>query len=130
MKVVVSFLALLLVTPFLASPAGYTACNILDIIHPLWLAAKQTSHRRGEGESWARAQLDMALRHWVAGQGFAFAPQSGGADAVPGLQGTEMWLTIVWLLADYLGASAALSYRPTGVHNPDPLISLPPIAQR
>jgi hypothetical protein len=116
--------------PFLAMPAGYTACNILDIIHPLWLAAKQTSHRRGEGETWARAQLDMALRHWVAGQGFAFAPQSGGADAVPGLQGTEMWLTIVWLLADYLGASAALSYRPTGVHNPDPLISLPPITQR
>ena len=116
--------------PFLEAPAGYTACNILDIIHPLWLAAMQTSHRRSEGETWARAQLDLALGHWVPGQGFAFAPQSGGADAVPGLQGTEMWLSIVWLLADYLGLSAALSYRPSGVHNPEPLISFPPIAQR
>lgn len=105
---------------------GYTACNILDIIHPLWLSAKQTSFRRSEGETWARSQLDRALGHWVAGQGFAFAPRGGGADAVPGLQGTEMWLSIVWLLADYLGMSGALSYRPAGVHNPDPLIDLRP----
>ncbi|WP_211373546.1 hypothetical protein [Agromyces allii] len=110
--------------PSLESGDGYTACNILDIIHPLWLAARQSSRRREEGEEWARAQLDRALTNWNDGEGFAFAPHSDGADSVPGLQGTEMWLTIVWLLADYLGVSDGLGYRPAGVHNPDPLVRI------
>jgi acetyltransferase-like isoleucine patch superfamily enzyme len=113
--------------PLLDSGSGYTACNILDIIHPLWLASKQTAHRRTEGEAWARLQLERALTHWVDGAGFAFAPDAHDSDAVVGLQGTEMWLSIVWLLADYLGMSDALGYRPEGVHNPDPLITLNPI---
>ena len=49
---------------------------------------------------------------------------------MPGLQGTEMWLTIVWLLADYLGVVRRPVYRPAGVHNPDPLVSFPSVAQR
>ena len=109
------------------SGSQYTACNILDIIHPLWLAAKQTSHERARVEAWARAQLDSALAHWVDGEGFAFAPRSRGTDAVAGLQGTEMWLTIVWLLADYLGVSEAPGYRAVGVHNPDPLVRIAPV---
>lgn len=114
--------------PFLETGEGYTACNYLDIIHPLWLAAKQTDHGRAHGEAWARTQLDRALENWVDGAGFAFAPRSDGADAVPGMQGTEMWLSIIWLLADYLGLSDALGYRPAGVHNPDPLVILPAVA--
>lgn len=114
--------------PALATPDGWTACNVLDIAHPLWLAAKQTSHRRAEGEAWARAQLDRALQSWADGAGLAFAPRSDGADGVPGLQGTEMWLSIVWYLADYLGAADALGYRPRGVHNPDPLVRIAPVA--
>ena len=39
-----------------------------------------------------------------------------------GLQGTEMWLAIIWLLSDYLGLSDALGYRPRGVHRPEPLV--------
>ena len=113
--------------PFLDTADGYTACNILDIIHPLWLASKQTTHGSTEGQSWARAQLERALGYWVDGAGFAFAPRSKGADGVPGLQGTEMWLTIVWLLADYLGLSEELGYRSAGVHNPDPIVRLAPI---
>ncbi|GAA1972249.1 DapH/DapD/GlmU-related protein [Microbacterium pumilum] len=113
--------------PFLDTADGCTACNILDIIHPLWLAAKQTGQGRAEGRLWARTQLEKALAHWVDGAGFAFAPRSRGADGVPGLQGTEMWLTIVWLLADYLGLSEELGYRPAGVHNPDPIVGLVPI---
>ena len=37
--------------PFLATPAGYTACNILDIIHPLWLGGKAdlAPPQRGRG---------------------------------------------------------------------------------
>jgi acetyltransferase-like isoleucine patch superfamily enzyme len=116
--------------PLLATPEGLTACNILDIVHPLWLAAKQTEHRRAEGAAWAQDRLRQALRNWKDGQGLAFAPLSDGPDGVPGLQGTEMWLSIIWLLADYLGASDALGYRPRGVHNPDPLVRLPPAALR
>jgi hypothetical protein len=116
--------------PYLATPDGYTACNVLDVVHPLWLAARQTGHRRAEGEAWARGQLRRALRSWVDGAGFAFAPASDGADAVAGLQGTEMWLSIVWLLADYLGLADELGYRPRGVHSPDPLVRLAPISDR
>jgi acetyltransferase-like isoleucine patch superfamily enzyme len=116
--------------PHLATPEGYTACNILDVIHPLWLAAKQTAHRRTEGAAWAHDQLRRVLRHWSDGAGLAFAPRSAGADAVAGLQGTEMWLSIIWLLSDYLGLSDALGYRPRGVHSPDPLVRLTPIGAR
>lgn len=113
--------------PHLATPDGYTACNVLDVIHPLWLAAKQTGHRRAEGAAWARDQLDQALASWSDGAGFAFAPHSTGPDGVPGLQGTEMWLAIIWYLSDYLGAADALGFRPRGVHSPDPLVRLAPI---
>lgn len=116
--------------PHLATPEGYTACNVLDVIHPLWLAARQTGHRRTEGAAWAQDQLQRALRHWSDGAGFAFAPRTDGPDGVAGLQGTEMWLSIVWYLADYLGLSDALGYRPRGVHSPDPLVRLAPIAAR
>ena len=48
---------------------------------------------------------------WVDGAGFAFSP-----EAPPGLQGTEMWLSIVATGADLLGMGAALPYVPRGVH--------------
>ncbi|MET9022439.1 acyltransferase [Actinopolymorpha sp. NPDC004070] len=103
------------------------ACNVLDVIHPLWLIGKQTRLRRDEGEKWARWQLDRALTRWRDGAGFSFALEDGrGAerDRTPGLQGTEMWLAVIWLLADYLGESGALGYRPRGVHRPEPAPSL------
>ena len=49
-----------------------------------------------------------ALRRWNDGAGFGFGPAPGdrGADRDrPGLQGTEMWLAIIWLLADLVGVS-------------------------
>jgi hypothetical protein len=116
--------------PHLATPEGYTACNILDVIHPLWLAAQQTEHRRSEGAAWAHDQLRRALGSWSDGAGFAFAPLTEGPDGVAGLQGTEMWLSIIWLLADYLGLADALGYRPRGVHSPDPLVRLAPVHKR
>jgi hypothetical protein len=33
-----------------------------------------------------------------------------------------MWLSIIWLLADMCGESAALGYRPLGVHRPEPAL--------
>jgi hypothetical protein len=103
---------------------NYNACNILDVIHPLWLARKQTTYGEQEGRRWAEAQLRAILTRWVDGAGFAFAPDGTDDRAIPGLQGTEMWLAIIWLLSDYLGVSDALGYRPRGVHRPEPLINL------
>ena len=36
-----------------------------------------------------------------------------------------MWLSIIWLLADYLGTAEPLGYKPRGVHRPDPLVTPP-----
>lgn len=92
-----------------------SACNVLDVVHPLWLAGKQTDHRRAELRDRMAAMLDDTLSRWVDGQGFSFAP--GGPC---GLQGTEMWLSIVYLMADHLGEAAGLSWRPRGVHRLEP----------
>jgi acetyltransferase-like isoleucine patch superfamily enzyme len=102
------------------------ACNVLDVVHPLWLARKQTGYRAGDANGWAEKQLQHALRQWQTGAGMAFsaAPESG-TQSLPGLQGTEMWLAIIWYLADLLDAAEALGYRPRGVHRPEPATLLP-----
>lgn len=96
-----------------------TACNVLDVVHPLWLCARQSDHRHAEVREVAAAMLGHVPGHWVDGAGFGFA-----TGDVPGLQGTEMWLSILWLLADLLGESDGLSWRPRGVHRPEPADSL------
>ncbi|MEV0996001.1 acyltransferase [Nonomuraea sp. NPDC050202] len=107
-------------------PDTGNACNVLDVIHPLWLLGRQTPHRRAEGEAWAREHLARALGGWHDGAGLSFALSGGsGAARTPGLQGTEMWLAIIWLLADYLGISDTLGYRPRGIHRPEPAIRYP-----
>ncbi|MFH1496291.1 MAG: acyltransferase [Verrucomicrobiota bacterium] len=88
------------------------ACHVLDVVHPLWLCRKQTAHRRDEIEAWARKYLPKAIAHWQRDRGFDFVI----ARHEPNLQGTEMWLSIVYLMADLLGCSDALGYRPRGVH--------------
>ncbi|RBM06883.1 DapH/DapD/GlmU-related protein [Streptomyces sp. PT12] len=104
-------------------PERQNACNILDIAHPLWLT-RHTGHRADEVTALARRLLADAIGHWTPGQGFGFlAPHPTTARApaaAPGLQGTEMWLAIVWLLADLAGVADALGYRPRGVHRPEP----------
>jgi acetyltransferase-like isoleucine patch superfamily enzyme len=98
-----------------------TACDVLDVIHPLWLCGQQTRHRRAEAQDWARQRLEAALSCWQPDAGFAFSPSAhaGPGEHVPSLMGTEMWLAIIWLLADVLGESGALGYRPRGVHRPE-----------
>ncbi|MFF5960963.1 acyltransferase [Streptomyces luteogriseus] len=104
------------------APGRENACNVLDVIHPLWLCARQTTHRSEEARSWAASQLTAALGRWTPGGGFAFGPTADGSGPgrEPGLQGTEMWLAIVWLLADVVGVADALGYRPRGIHRPEP----------
>ncbi|MFF6784563.1 DapH/DapD/GlmU-related protein [Streptomyces sp. NPDC012510] len=104
------------------------ACNVLDVAHPLWLCTRQSgggdgsddSYRAAEIRRWAEQRLGAALTRWQDGEGFGFGPGTAGPGPEPGLQGTEMWLAIVWLLADLLGRSDALGYRPRGVHRPEP----------
>ncbi|WP_324761041.1 acyltransferase [Haloarcula sp. GH36] len=88
------------------------ACNTLDVVHPLWLCGQQTDYRRDEIQEWARRQLDLILDNWYDRRGFAFDLTSGS----PTLQGTEMWLSVVYLLAEVCGVSDAVGYRPRGVH--------------
>ena len=57
------------------------------------------------------SQLALGVGRWVDGRGFGFAP-----GQAPGLQGTEMWLSIIYLAADALGMAAELGYSPKGVH--------------
>jgi serine acetyltransferase len=87
------------------------ACNLLDVVHPLWLLSRATTHRRDEVMRFVERQLSIIPGRWVDGAGFAFAP--GGP---PGLQGTEMWLAILATGADLLGMGDALPYVPRGVH--------------
>jgi hypothetical protein len=96
-----------------------TACNVLDIVHPLWLCAKQTDHRKDEIRSLMESQVDAILDRWIPNRGFAFKP-----DTEPGLQGTEMWLSILHIAADYLGLAHALGYRPKGVHRTEVALQL------
>jgi hypothetical protein len=102
------------------------ACNVLDVAHPLWLCGRQAGgrtagdgYRSAEIHAWAEGQLTAARGRWHGGQGFGFG--RGAAGPEPGLQGTEMWLAIVWLLSDLLGRSDSLGYRPRGVHRPEPV---------
>jgi acetyltransferase-like isoleucine patch superfamily enzyme len=111
------------------------ACNVLDVAHPLWLCTRQTAQRTGDGgyrspevRAWAERQLAAVLPRWQDGRGFGFAFGSvlsdNGPGREPGLQGTEMWLAVIWLLADLIGRSDALGYRPRGVHRPEPARTL------
>ena len=96
------------------------ACNILDVVHPLWLCLRQTGHRRDEARHWVLARLPLALEQWRPGRGLTFDPHAKTDQGQPGLQGTEMWLSIIYLMADLVDLSGNLSYRPNGVHRLQP----------
>lgn len=93
-----------------------SACNVLDAVHALWLCARQSNHRHAEMRDQVAALLDRTLRYWVDGEGFGFD------DGDPtSLQGTEMWLSTIYLMADYLGEADGLSWEPRGVHRLEPV---------
>ncbi|MDH6454593.1 MULTISPECIES: DapH/DapD/GlmU-related protein [unclassified Streptomyces] len=106
-------------------PGRENACNVLDVVHPLWLCTRQLGraadgYRRDEIHDWAERQLAGVLPRWQDGRGLGFGPGTSGPGPEPGLQGTEMWLAITWYLADLLGRSDELVYRPRGIHRPEP----------
>ncbi len=87
------------------------ACNLLDVVHPLWLCLRQTDHRRREAEAVARKVRAAIPDLWQDGQGIAFAP-----GHAPGLQGSEMWLSVLFTASALLGEEDACVYQPRGVH--------------
>lgn len=108
------------------APSRQNACNVLDVAHPLWLT-RGSGYRRAEVEAVASRLLDDAMAYWTDEEGFGFhspASPARGPAHEPGLQGTEMWLAIIWFLADLLGYSDALGYHPRGVHRPEPALHL------
>lgn len=96
-----------------------TSCNVLDVIHPLMICALQTDHRKDDVRATIlRLALGME-EQWVTDRGIAFAP-----DEEPGLQGTEMWLSIAGLVAEYLGMTDEMGFRLAGIHRFEPAIDL------
>ncbi|MCZ4072507.1 acyltransferase [Agrobacterium sp. LMR679] len=95
--------------------ADFNACNLLDTIHPLLLCLKQTDHRQDEAKEIAREILHRNEGRWQRSRGFAFAE---GHPA--GLQGTEMWMSVLWLSAKLLDAEHLLPFRPRGIHRFEP----------
>ena len=99
-----------------------------DVAHPVWLCTRQPAggggrddgYRSVEIRSWAERQPTATLARRQDGKGFGFGPGTAGPGPEAGLQGTEMRPAIIWLLADLLGRSDALGYRPRGVHRPEP----------
>ncbi|MBW6425993.1 acyltransferase [Rhizobium sp. XQZ8] len=93
------------------SGATYTACNLLDTVHPLWLCLKQTDFMRAQAETVAETVILRAPERWSTGRGFAFADGQAAS-----LQGTEMWLSTLHLAADLLGLAGEFAFIPQGVH--------------
>jgi len=94
----------------------FNACNLLDTVHPLLLCLEQTDHRRDEAKEIAREVLRRNRGRWQKGSGFAFAE---GHPA--GLQGTEMWMSVLWLSARLLGEQQLLPFQPRGIHRFEPV---------
>ncbi|MEM9420109.1 MAG: acyltransferase [Planctomycetota bacterium] len=105
--------------PRFFGPGKATACYVLDIIHPLWLALKQVDYRRNEAKAVAAYWLEDTIGRWREGEGFAFETRD---DAISSLMGTEMWLSIAWLCADLLGLAGAGDCPPLGIHLAPPLV--------
>lgn len=40
------------------------ACNVLDVVHPLWLCRKQSDYRQTEIRAWAEKLLGEVLPFW------------------------------------------------------------------
>ncbi len=96
------------------------ACNLLDVVHPLWLLSRQTDYRRAEIRAAVGALLQGVCGDWVDGHGF---PWQVGRDQ-PGLRGTEMFMAVIHIAADLLGESDGLSFVPRGVHRLEPATTL------
>ena len=97
--------------------SGYdrTACNVLDVVHPLLLAARFSQHRHVDLDATLLGVARSIDAKWQDGRGFAFCDAEE-----PSLQGTEMWLSIAALIAMHFGMSDDLSFKLVGIHRFSP----------
>lgn len=86
------------------------ACDALDIIHPMYFIGGFTKYRRAECEAWCVKMLPLFINEFTP-LGFAF--EMGGEAS---LKGSEMWLSVIYLMCDYLSLGELLGYSPKGVH--------------
>ncbi len=107
--------------PRFFGPHKGTACDVLDVAHPLWLASRQTDHRRSEINVQAERLLKNILPCWRDGLGLSFTPEAGDT---PSLHFTEQWLGVLYPLADLLGLASLLGYRPKGIHRMEAAASI------
>jgi acetyltransferase-like isoleucine patch superfamily enzyme len=98
-----------------------TACNVLDVVHPLMLCLTATGHRRAEADATILHLAEGIDTAWQDGAGFPFAPGES-----PGLQGTEMWLSIAALVAMHLGCADDLGFALAGIHRFEPAATVRP----
>jgi acetyltransferase-like isoleucine patch superfamily enzyme len=106
---------------FRSGPA-VDACNLLDVVFPLWLAGRQTDHRRDDVRRVLEGILETHMPRWLDAAGFAFAPEADPQSPAgrPGLQGTEMGVSIVFTAAQALGLAEELGYKLRGIHRLSP----------
>ena len=95
---------------------SWTACNLLDTVHPLWLLGQQSDHLRPNALGIAADTIVRAAAHWRDREGFAFAEGQPAS-----LQGMEMWLSVVHLAALMLDRGELLPFKPKGVHRTAPV---------
>lgn len=93
----------------------WTACNVLDVVHPLMLCARQTAHRRHEIDAVVARLAEGLDGCWQRGSGIAFS-----RDERPGLQGTEMWLSIAAHMARRLSIAENMGIELAGIHRFEP----------
>lgn len=94
-----------------------TACDVLDVIWPLWIfKTKLTKKQYFAARKWCMVQLDRMFESWCDNKGFSFELSK---EYAPTLQGTEMWLSILWYLCDFMQEGSAKEFSPKGVHFPN-----------
>ncbi|MCH2176697.1 MAG: acyltransferase [Lentisphaeria bacterium] len=96
-----------------------TCCDVLDVVHPLWLLSQQTTYRKNEIKDLAKHMLERPLKKWTPGRGFSFTLESGSHhNHTPCLKYTEQWLSVIYYLSDLLGKSQQCRFIPKGIHKP------------
>lgn len=94
-----------------------TACDVLDVIWPLWVLQKSLSGtQKAQAVQWAEKQLERIFAAWQENKGFSFELSKEYSST---LQGTEMWLSILWYLCDFIKAGSMDEFSPKGVHFPN-----------
>jgi hypothetical protein len=95
-----------------------SACDVLDVAHPIWLCRKQIRLPLEPIQGWARVQIQRVLDAWVDDQGcsFGLGKAGPGPSRGPNLIWTVVWLAALYYLADLFDSSEALGFTPAKIY--------------